>query len=71
MAKKFINKTYIEGAVYQHSLELKKTGEQSKNPGTEYITGALEIATDDNGINIVPVHFTYVTATTANGKIKI
>lgn len=68
MAKKFINKTYIEGAVYQHSLELKKTGEQSKNPGTEYIAGDLEIATDDNGINIVPVHFTYVTATTGSGK---
>ena len=43
MSKKFINKSYVEGAVYQHSLELKKTGEQSKNPGTEYITVLLRL----------------------------
>ena len=65
MAKKMINQTHIEGALYQHDLTLKVTGENSKNPGTEYISGIIEIATDDAGINIVPVHFTYVTATTS------
>lgn len=68
MAKKMINQTHIEGALYQHDLTLKVTGENSKNPGTEYISGIIEIATDDAGINIVPVHFTYVTATTKSGK---
>ena len=67
MAKKIINQTHIEGALYQHDLTLKVTGENSKNPGTEYISGIIEIATDDAGINIVPVHFTYVTATTSKG----
>lgn len=68
MGKKLINSTHIEGLLYQHSLELKTSGENSKNPGTEYITGNIEIATDGNIVNIVPVHFTYVTATTAKGK---
>ena len=67
MAKKMINQTHIEGALYQHDLTLKVTGENSKNPGTEFISGNIEIATDDAGINIVPVHFTDVTATTSKG----
>ena len=71
MAKKMINQTHIEGALYQHDLTLKVTGENSKNPGTEYISGIIEIATDDAGINIVPVHFTYVTATTSKGTANV
>ena len=66
--KKMINATHIEGTLYQHDLELKKSGENSKNPGTEFISGNIEIATDNDGINIVPVHFTYVTAVTSKGK---
>lgn len=68
--KKMINASHIEGVLYQHDLELKTSGENSKNPGTEFIAGNIEIATDDAGINIVPVHFTYVTATTAKGKVN-
>lgn len=69
MKKRMNNASHIEGAVYQHSLELKVSGPDSKNPGTEFIAGSLEIATDNAGINIVPVHFTYVTATFAkSGK---
>ena len=60
--KKMVNRTFISGPVYQHSLELKVSGPDSKAPGTEFITGNLEIATDDAGVNIVPVHFTYTTA---------
>lgn len=66
--KKMINNTHIAGSLYQHDLTLKVTGENSKTPGTEFISGNIEIVTDDAGINIVPVHFTYVTATTAKGK---
>jgi hypothetical protein len=44
------------------------SGENSKNPGTEFISGTIEIATDDKLLNIVPVHFTYSTATTSTGK---
>lgn len=66
--KAMINRTHIEGILYEHALELKKSGPNSKNPGTEFISGTVSIATDDAGINIVPVHFTYVTATTAKGS---
>lgn len=69
MAKKnFVNRTHIEGLLYQHSLESKVSGPDSKNPGTQYITGVVEIATDDNCLNIVPVHYTYVTEKTSTGK---
>lgn len=68
MKKTMTNATHIEGLLYQHSLELKVSGENSKNPGTEFIAGTIDIATDDACTNIVPVHFTYVTATTAKGK---
>lgn len=66
--KAMINKSHVEGILYEHDLELKISGSNSKTPGTEFISGTISIATDDAGINIVPVHFTYVTATTAKGN---
>ena len=68
MKAKMINTTTIEGILYQHDLSLKTSGENSKNPGTQYITGTIDIATDDAGLNIVSVHYTYVTATTSKGN---
>ena len=68
MAKKMINQTHVEGLLYEHKLELKESGPNSKNPGTKFISGTVDIATDDAGINIVPVHFTYVTEKTAKGS---
>lgn len=62
------NKTRIDGRLYQHTLELKESGPNSKNPGTQFITGNVEIATDNAITNIVTVHYTYVTATTSSGK---
>ena len=67
MKKKLINATHIEGLLYEHSLEKKVTGSTSKNPGTEYIGGAVKIATDNAITNVIEVHFPYVTATTAKG----
>jgi hypothetical protein len=66
--KKCINQTHIEGLLYEHKLELKVSGENSKNPGTKFISGTIDIATDNAGVNIVPVHFTYVTEKTAKGS---
>ena len=65
--KKMINTTHIEGLLYEHKLELREAGPNSKNPGTKFIMGTVDIATDDACTNIVSVHFTYVTATTAKG----
>lgn len=61
------NETHIEGVLYEHALEAKVTGPNSKAPGTNFISGTISIATDDALTNIVPVHFTYVTEKTAKG----
>ena len=66
--KAMLNRTHIEGYLYEHTLEKKVTGPNSKNPGTEFITGTISIATDEACLNIVPVHFTYTTAITGSGK---
>lgn len=66
--KKMVNQTHIEGYIYEHKLDARVTGENSKNPGTPFIMGTLDIATDNNLTNVVSIHFTYVTPTTANGK---
>lgn len=68
MKKTFINQTHIEGYVYDHKLEARVSGENSKTPGTPFIMGTVDIATDNALTNIVSVHFTYVTATTAKGS---
>lgn len=68
MKKTMINQSHIEGVLYEHALEAKVSGDTSKNPGTPFITGTISIATDDAMTNIVPVHFTYVTATFGSGK---
>lgn len=68
MAKNLINKVSLEGLFYEHKLEKKITGENSKAPGTEYITGTISIATDAECLNVVPVHFSYVTEKTSKGK---
>lgn len=70
MSKKFINQSHISGILYENKLELKETGPNSKNPGTKYIAGTIDIATDDACVNIVPVHFTYVTEKTAKGSVN-
>ena len=67
--KKMINSETIQGRVYQHDLVVKTVQDKnSDNFGTEYISGNLEIATDEEGLNIIPVHFTYVTEETSKGK---
>lgn len=66
--RNFKNEVHVEGYIYESSLEKKVTGEKSKNPGTTYITGTLSIATDKEMTNIVPIHYSYVTATTSTGN---
>lgn len=68
MAIKFFNEARIEGYLYEHNLEMKETGPNSKNPGTPFISGTIGIVTDDKQTNVIQVHFTYVTETTAKGK---
>ena len=67
--KKMINTERIEGRIYQHNL-VKKTvqNQASQNFGKEFIAGTLEVAVDDAGLNVIPVHFTYVTEVTSKGQ---
>lgn len=66
--KKMINETHIEGLLYDHKLTKKVSGETAKTPGVEFINGTVDIATDNARLNVVTVHFSYVTATTSKGK---
>lgn len=67
---KFNNTEKIEGYVYStgnnfNQLSERVAGKNSKHPGTKYIAGDLDIAVDDTGLNVITVHYTYVTETYA------
>ena len=67
--RKAINTERIEGRIYQHNLTIKTVQNQtSANYGKEFISGNLEVAVDEAGLNVIPVHFTYVTEQTSSGK---
>ena len=67
--RKAINNEKIEGRIYKHNLTIKKVQNQtSANYGKEFISGNLEIAVDEAGLNVIPVHFTYVVETTSSGN---
>lgn len=65
--KKIVNQTNIVGYLYEHDLEMRQTGAESKNPGTDYIRGTVSIASADL-TNVVKVNYTYVTPTFSSGK---
>lgn len=66
--KQMINQERIEGRVYQHDLAVKTVqNQQSPNFGKEFIAGTLDVATDEAGLNVLQVHFTYVTEFTKSG----
>lgn len=67
--QKMNNKEHIEGRVYQHDLMIKTVqNKDSDNFGKEFIAGNVEVAVDEEGLNVIPVHFTYVTEMTSSGK---
>ena len=72
---RFINTEKIEGYVYStgsnfNQLSERVTGENSKHPGTKYIAGDLDIAVDESGLNVVTVHYAYVTETYKSGSVN-
>ena len=67
--RKNLNTITVSGYVHsfgdpngRNKLELKVSGPSSKNPGTEFISGVVNVAIDEMGLNVIPVNFTYVTA---------
>lgn len=65
--KKMVNTVHAEGYLYKHDLKKKVTGEKSKNPGTAYIAGTIDIATNEDCTNIVTFYYSYETPQRASG----
>ena len=66
--RKTINEVRVIGRLY--SADLKEATVQNTNSsvyGKEYINGTINIATDDKGLNVVPITFTFVTSTSKKG----
>jgi hypothetical protein len=62
--KNFVNKANVQGYVFSHNLAARIS-----KKGVPYIGGTVQIATDDEAMNVVPVSFIYVTETFAkSGK---
>lgn len=75
MKKNWVNDVHVEGYIFsieenggRNKLQKAETGPASKNPGTPYIRGVINVLTDDEGTNVVPVYFSYVTETYSSGK---
>lgn len=67
--KRNVNQENIEGRIYEHDLSIKTVSNQSsENFGKEFINGSLSVATDEAGLNVLTVHYTYVTEQTKQGK---
>ena len=68
--KNKINKEILEGRLYDFDLKKKTVKNQaSKYYGQEFWSGTLHIATDEAGLNVIPVHYTFVLPTFGNGKV--
>jgi hypothetical protein len=61
--KKWKNNVEVQGYVFEHTLN-----ERTSKAGQNYIAGDLKIATDEEGLNVVTVHYGYVTPMTAKGN---
>lgn len=63
MKANFINKANVRGYVFSQDLQ-----KRTSRAGQEYIGGRMSIATDDAGMNVVQVDFTYIAPTFRNGN---
>lgn len=67
--RKNVNQETIQGRIYEHDLTIKTVSNtQSENYGKEFINGSLSVATDEDGLQVLTVHYTYVTEMTKNQK---
>jgi len=59
----------IEGYLYEVNLSKKTVqNKNSANYGKEFIQGDISVATDEEGLNVIPVHYSYVAPFTKDGK---
>lgn len=70
MRQTVINREDIEGRLYDFDLSVKEVQNQaSKFFGKSFIAGTLSIATDEDGLNVLDVHYTFITEVTGNNKV--
>ena len=58
--KKMNNRTIVEGYLYSNSLVERTYSDTAKRPGAKYIMGTVDIATDEDLLNVISVHFSFV-----------
>lgn len=67
--KNKVNREVLEGRLYDFDLAKKVVKNQSSNYfGQEFWSGTLHIATDEAGLNVIPVHYTFILPTFGSGK---
>ena len=67
MAKEtYANEVNVRGYVFSHTLQER---DSTRNPGDKVIMGLVNIATDDDAVNVVPVNF-YVAEKTKKGTVN-
>lgn len=62
--KQMINEINVQGYVFNiagNGLFKGTTGPESKVPNTDYMSGTVNVVTDEDGANVVPVRFNFVT----------
>ena len=69
--KKPFNSVRLAGYLYDHKLVHKVSGPASKTPGVPFYTGTIDVATDDDCLNIVTVHYTFVPPTNSKGENQL
>lgn len=69
MQKEFKNEFTLIGYLYNLDLNEKTVQNQTqKNFGKPFINGTLDVATDEDGLNVVSVHFSFVQPVYSSGK---
>ena len=67
--KKMVNKSHIEGLLYECSLEERVAGENAANPGAKYISGKISVQVDEDNIVSIDIFESEITKKkTANQK---
>ncbi len=64
MKAKFTNSVNVRGYLFSTDRLEKRVSKK----GVEYIGGTINVATDEDALNVVPVNFTYVTPTFKSGN---
>ena len=67
--RKNVNKINVEGYLFDFNIkEFTVQNEQSESFGKPYMRADLSIATDEEGLNVITVHYPYVAESFASGK---